>query len=90
MRKFEKVIKLLEQEKYRLIGKLACELAERGVNVMVAPKSHVAKEINEAIELLIKDRDTGSLKYKSKKRLSLTTGKTNERIREKGTQVLPK
>ena len=61
MKKFDKVIKLLEQEKFRIIGKLACDYAERGFLVHMAAKSNATKEIDDAIDILIKSRDSRNI-----------------------------
>ena len=52
MARFDKAISLIEQERYRLIGKLAEEYIEQDLPVRLAVKDRQAQDLNAAIEIL--------------------------------------
>lgn len=54
MAKFDKAIKLLEQERFRIIGKTVSQYVDKHQNVTWAVNMESVKEIQDAIDILKK------------------------------------
>ena len=52
MKRFDRAIKVLQDEKFRIIGKVATDAVEKGHNPSYATSSRMAKNLNEAMEIL--------------------------------------
>jgi hypothetical protein len=52
MKRFDRAIKVLNDEKFRVIGKVATDAVEKKHNPIWAVRSSMAKYLNEAIEIL--------------------------------------
>lgn len=52
MKRFDRAIKVLNDEKFRIIGKVATDAVDKGHNPRYAVRENMAQYINEAIEIL--------------------------------------
>lgn len=53
MKKFDRAIKVLNDEKFRIIGKVATDEVENGRNGKIAVRARMATYLNEAIKILL-------------------------------------
>lgn len=54
MKRFDRAIKVLTDEKHRIIGKVATDYVDKKVHPAYAVRTSMAKHLNEAIEILEK------------------------------------
>lgn len=54
MKRFDRAIKVLGEEKFRIIGKVASDAVDKGHSPAYAARTSMAKYLNEAIEILEK------------------------------------
>ena len=52
MKRFDRAIKVLTDEKHRIIGKVATDAVEKGHNPSYAVRGSMARYLNEAIKIL--------------------------------------
>lgn len=60
MKRFDIAIKVMQDEIYRVVGKVASDAADKGYNPSYAVKIQKAKHLKEAINILLKhERNKG-------------------------------
>lgn len=52
MKRFDRAIKVLKDEKFRIIGKVACDYHDRQTPIGLSVRTRMARYINEAIKIL--------------------------------------